>query len=379
MNRSKHRAAVLDGFNRALKFIEVSSQAPGPLEVLVRVRAIAINPFDRIVQTLGDLITPWVKFPAVLGSDVAGEVIAVGEGCQRIKVGDRILGLALGVDRAGNRAVEGAFQEQVILREACCSRLPERIAFVDAAVLPLALATASSGLFLKGQLGLDVSALNVASTRTVNEPKASVVIWGGATSVGTVAIQLAHAAGYRVLSTASPHNHAQILRLGASAVEDYKDKKAVERLLGASKGTGLAGVMAIGVGSGQPCLRIAAGHRAKPKVAMASAPISLDSAPIGPQAAWRLVNLPRLAGGFAKLAVSAGFTRVPTSSIWGTALVEESLGTEIFTQFAETALADGRLKTVPEPFITGYRLEDIPDSMEVLRKGISARKVVIEL
>ncbi len=379
MHSPTHRAAVLDGFNRPLRFVDMATPAPGPLEVRVRVRAVALNPFDRIVQTLGGLITPWVTFPAVLGSDVAGEVVAAGDGCQRVKVGDRVLGLALGVDRAGNRASEGAFQEQVILREACCCRLPEGIAFVDAAVIPMALATAASGLFLKSQLALDLRMASAAARPNPETLKASVIVWGGATSVGSVAIQLAHAAGYRVLSTASPHNHARVLRLGATAVEDYRDDRAVDRLLEAADGTVIAGVLAIGAGSGRDCLRVAARQRPRPKVAMASAPRSLDGAPIGPQILWRLANLPRLAAGFAMLALRARITGVPTSSIWGTALVEAPLAQAIFGEFAEAALADGRLRTAPQPLIAGARLEDIPDAMKTLRLGVSARKVVVQL
>lgn len=379
MKPISHRAAVLDRFNRPLRFAEVSTPLPGPGEVRVRVRAIALNPFDRIVQTLGGLITPWVKFPAVLGSDVAGEVVAVGEGCGRIKVGDRVFGLALGVDRAGSRAAEGAFQEQVVLRESCCCRLPEEMSFVDAAVMPLALATAASGLFLKSQLGLDPRQGHGADRGRPDVPEASVVVWGGATSVGSVAIQLANAAGYRVLSTASPHNHAQVLGLGAAAVEDYRDRRAVHRLLEAADGTAIAGVLAIGVGSGRACVRIAASQKPRPKVAMASAPRSLDSAPIVPQIGWRLANLPRLAGGFAMLAFRAGISGVPTSSIWGTALVGDPLGRLVFGEFAETALSSRQLRAAPEPLIAGFRLEDIPDAMETLRRGVSARKVVLQL
>lgn len=378
MTTSKHRAAVLDGFNRPLRMTEVATPAPGPCEVRVRVRAIALNPFDRIVQTLGGLVTPWVAFPAVLGSDVAGEVVAVGDQCRRIQVGDRVLGLTLGADRAGNRAAEGAFQEQVILRETCCCRLPAEVTLTQAAVLPLALATAASGLFLRNQLGLDPNPAS-AHVGYPTAPKGSVVVWGGATSVGSVAIQLARAAGYRVLSTASPHNHALLVGLGAAAVEDYREPRAVARLLEAAAGTTIAGVLAIGVGSGRACLQLAAGRNPRPKVAMASMPCPLDSAPIGPQIGWRLATLPRLAGGMAIQALRAGILRVPTSAIWGTALVDDPLGAATFGTFAEAALRDGRLQLVPEPLIAGSRLEDIPEAMETLRRGVSARKVVVQL
>ena len=379
MSLYTHRAAVLDGFNRQLQFTEFLTQAPGPNEVQVRVYAIALNPFDRIVQTLGGVFTPWLKFPAVIGSDVAGEVIAVGEKCNRIKVGDRIFGLALGVDRIGNRPSEGGFQELVNLREVCCCRLPDRITYVDAATMPLALATAASGLFLKNQLALDISSISTQKTFSSTTPNESVVIWGGATSVGMISIQLAKMAGYRVLSTASPQNHAQILRLGASTVEDYRDNKVIDKLLEATAGNRIAGILAIGAGSGKSCIQLASRHTPRPKVAMASAPISFNGVPIGSQILWRASNFPRLAGGFISMALKAGINNVPTSSIWGTSLVEDPLGEKIFGELAENALKQGLLHTAPQPLIAGCKLTDIPAAMEVLNKGVSARKVVIEI
>lgn len=370
---------MLDHFNRPLRIAEVATPAPGPHEVRVRVRALALNPFDHIVQTLGGLITPWLQFPAVLGSDVAGDVVAVGEACRRLRVGDRVMGLALGVDRTANRLQEGAFQEQVLLREDCCCRLPASVRFAEAAVLPLALATAASGLFLESQLGLKPPPVARADEAAAEASRTAVIVWGGATSVGSVAIQLARAAGHRVLSTASPHNHERTRRLGADGVEDYRDPRVVDRLIAAAEGSTVVGLLAMGAGSGTPCLQIARRHAHRPKVAMASAPVALDGAPIGPQGWWRLTHLPRLAAGFAGLALRARATGVPTCALWGTALVEGPLGRRIFAEFAESALADGRLIPAPEPLIAGQGLDDLPAAIETLRQGVSARKVVIEL
>ena len=374
-----HRALVLDRFNSPMRVAEVATPKPGPHEVLVRVRALALNPYDRVVQTLGGLFTPRLKFPAVLGSDVSGEVVAVGQACRRLRVGDRIMGLALGADRRGNRWQEGAFQEMVLLREDCCCRLPDSVRYTDAAVLPLALATATTGLFMKSQLGLDPPPTLPSPLPQHDSPQRTVIIWGGATSVGSVAIQLATAAGYRVLSTASPHNHERVRRLGAAVVEDYRQDGVVERIVAAAKGSTVVGLLALGAGSGMPCLRIASQFARRPKVAMASAPIALDRAPIGPQAWWRLVTLPRLIGGFAAMALRARATGVPTCSVWGTDLVDDPLGRHMVVDFAEAALRDGRLIAAPEPLIEGQRLEDIPAAIDVLRLGVSARKVVIDL
>ena len=64
---------------------------PGAGEILVRNRAIALNPFDGVVKTLGSVVTAWVIYPAILGSDVAGEVVAVGTSVSRFEPGDQVL------------------------------------------------------------------------------------------------------------------------------------------------------------------------------------------------------------------------------------------------------------------------------------------------
>lgn len=356
--------------------------APAPVpdladgEILVRVHALAINPFDRIVQTLGSLVTPWLKYPAVPGSDVAGEVVATGGG-NGFRECDRVLGLALGVERAGNRAAEGAYQRHVVLRAHCASRLPPWISFEQAAVLPLALVTAASGLFLRDQLGL--APPWTAQGARPGSASGTVVVWGGATSVGSCAIQLAAASGYTVLTTASPHNHEWLRQLGAAHVEDYRAPDVLDRLSRAMGGRELSGVLAIGVGSGAPCLALAARAAGRRRVAMASAPRPLDSAPLGRQGLWKLRNLPGLGIGFARLALQARLQGVGTSSIWGSALATQPAGRHFFPEFVQAALADRRLLPAPPPLVAGSSLADIPSAMDRLRQGVSARKVVIRL
>lgn len=91
-------------------------------EIVVRVRAVAVNPIDRLQQTTGDIITPWTSYPFVVGSDVAGEVVEVGSSVIRFHVGNRVLGYAAGSDKRRNRAAEGAFQDYV----GDCAGLDER-------------------------------------------------------------------------------------------------------------------------------------------------------------------------------------------------------------------------------------------------------------
>ncbi len=100
--------------------------SPGAGEIVVRTRALAVNPMDRLTQTVGGLVTPYLLYPFVLGSDVAGEV---GPGVARFRVGDRVIGHAVGSDKARNRAAEGAFQSYVVLLAHMASPLPDRLSF----------------------------------------------------------------------------------------------------------------------------------------------------------------------------------------------------------------------------------------------------------
>ena len=152
--------------------------APRADETVVRARAVAVNPFDRALQCLGDQFTPWVAYPFVVGTDVAGEVVEVGAGVARFRVGDRVVGFAAGTHKGRNRAAEGAFQTYVVLLAHMAAPIPDAMRFEDAAVLPLGLSTAACGLFQNDFLGLN--APSAAPTPTGK----TLLVWGGSTSVG---------------------------------------------------------------------------------------------------------------------------------------------------------------------------------------------------
>lgn len=375
MTAPTNHSASLPTKQKPLIISESPLTAPGAGEILVRSRAIAINPFDGVVQALGGMITPWLAYPAVLGSDVAGEVVSVGPGITRFAPGDRVVGLALGIDKIANRASEGAFQEYVILRQDAVTAIPDVLSFEQASVLPLAVATAACGLFLPEQLAL----LKPSPAKRAMPAKEAVFIWGGATSVGSCAIQLAVAAGYCVVTTASPKNFSHVRALGAASVLDYSDRRVVDKAVEALHGFELAGVLSIAAGSGAACIDIASRCKGRKIVSMASAPLPLNDAPLTEQFLWKLSRFSRIGIGFASLALRARMKGVTTRAIWGTALVNGPLCREIFVDFLEPALADGRFKATPDPLVAGHSIRDIPAAMAVLRQGVSARKVVVSL
>lgn len=109
------------------------------------------------------------------------------------------------------------------------------MAYEDAAVLPLALSTAACGLFQKDQLGLEYPSATAKPTGK------TLLVWGGSTSVGSNAIQLAVAAGYDVIATASPRNFDYVKGLGAGQVFDYNSSTVVADIVAALHGRTIAG------------------------------------------------------------------------------------------------------------------------------------------
>lgn len=206
--------------------------SPAENEIFVKNGAIAINPADWMLQD-----SPFfpLKYPNILGHDVAGTVVGVGSSVTRFRKGDRVLGHAVGM--ATQKPRDGGLQEYTILLSNMASKIPDSLPFENAVVLPLTISTAAAALFQKGLLTLQHPSLNPKPTGQ------TVLVWGGASSVGCNAIQLAVAAGYEVVTTASPKNLEYLKKLGASRVFDYNSKTVTENLIAAFKEKTMAGVV----------------------------------------------------------------------------------------------------------------------------------------
>ena len=348
--------------------------APRAGEIAVRVRAVAVNPFDRLQQTMGDIFTPWTPYPFVFGSDVAGEVVEVGEGVSRFRVGDRVVGFAAGSDKGRNRAAEGAFQEYVVLLAHMASPIPDALAFADAAVLPLGLSTAACGLFQK-----DFLALNTPSA-TPKPAGKTLLVWGGSTSVGSNSIQLGVAAGYDVIATASPRNFDYVKRLGAREAYDYNSKTVVADIVRALRGREVVGALAVGLGSAAACVDVVGACAGNRFVAMATPATSFDDVPAGRGRLLRLIPaITRMLAGTAALTLKARRKGVTTKMIWGSTLIANEVGPMIFEAFLPAALAEGRFVAAPPPKVVGAGLAEVPVALERQRRGVSATKLVVTL
>ena len=367
-------AAWIPGRYAQLEVGPAPYPTPGADQIVVRGHAVAVNPLEWILQVAGPVAYRWLRYPTVLGSDVAGEVVEVGSAVTRFQVGDRVLGHAVGTDKDSNSAAEGTFQEFAVILERMASPIPDSLSYERAAVLPLAVSTASCALFQDDLLGLR------HPTADPERAGETVLIWGGSTSVGSNAIQLAVAAGYDVVTTASPRNFEHVRSLGASQVFDYRSPTVVADLIAALAGRTVAGAVAIGSTSAPACVQVVAASTGRKFVATASTPVSFEALgePDRPRFALPRTML-RVVRGTVAQQVQARRAGVGTKFIFGSTLKHNEVSTAVYRDFLPAALAEGRYVATPEPLVVGTGLECLQEALDVQRRGVSARKVVVSL
>lgn len=301
---------------------------------------------------------------------MAGEIVEVGSQVTRFKVGDRVVGQAVGKDEKRNTDAEGAFQLYVVLLEHMASPIPESMPYEHACVLPLGVSTAACGLFQNDQLGLQLPSVN-------SKPKGeTLLVWGGSTSVGSSAIQLAVSAGYEVFTTASPHNFNYVKKLGAAQVFNYKTKTVVNDIVKAFKGKKAAGAISMASDGTERCMDILSRCDGGNKfVSLAAYPVP-DKIP---------AHFPMLQTMFMFLTRSFVYwfksktMGVNYNLIFATSLVDNGVGKAIFEGYLPQALADDKFQALPEPIVVGDGLESIQSAMDYHKTGVSANKVVVSL
>ena len=318
---------------------------------------------------MGTMMFSWIKYPFIFGLDVAGEVVEIGPDVTRFKVGDRIVGHANGTDKNYNSAAHGGFQLYTVLLVGAASPIPSTISYESAAVMPLGLSTAASGLFQKDQLGLQYPSVSPKATGK------TLLVWGGSTSVGCNAIQLAVAAGYEVITTCSPKNFAYVKKLGANQAFDYNSKTVVNDIIHAFEGKTTAGAISIGTGAADKCLDVLDKCKGNKFLSMASYPV-----PQKPPKNFMLLSImASYIPGMANIWVKSKTRGIRTNFIFGSTLLYNEVGKAIYVDFLPKALAEGVYVATPEPHVVGKGLEYIQAGYDLQRKGVSAKKVVISL
>ncbi|OUE18344.1 Phthiocerol synthesis polyketide synthase type I PpsC [Clavibacter michiganensis] len=207
------RAVTFDspGDPDVLSLSELPDPVAGPGEVLIRVAAAGVNRAD-LSQREGAYPPP-AGAPTHLGLEVSGTVAAVGDGATRWSVGDRVCALLAG----------GGYAELVTVDERHVLPVPEGLDLVEAAGLPEVVATVWSNVMLDARL----------------QPGETLLVHGGSSGIGTMAIQLATRLGARVAVTAgSPAKLEACRALGADILIDYRQQDFVEELRAATDGHG---------------------------------------------------------------------------------------------------------------------------------------------
>jgi NADPH:quinone reductase-like Zn-dependent oxidoreductase len=180
-----------------MRFERVPRPEPGPGEVLVKVEAAGVGPWDGWIRA-GKSALPQ-PLPLTLGSDLSGETVAIGSGVSELRVEDRVYGIT-------NPQFIGAYAEYALASAGMVSNKPTSLTHVEAASVPVVSVTAWQALFDHAQL----------------KAGQTVVIHGAAGNVGSYAVQLARWVGVQTIATVATDDISFVRDLGANTVIDYR-------------------------------------------------------------------------------------------------------------------------------------------------------------
>jgi len=341
-------AAVLTGPKAPLQVQEVEKYTPGPHELLIKTEAIALNPFEAKLSK--GAIFP-INYPAILGFSFGGTVEAVGPQVTRFKPGDRI---AASVDQtlifkgigAGTNQYWG-FQRFVLVSDECAAKVPDDVDVAIPASLTGNLSTVVA--LFTATAGLDKPDLDAPAP---TGSKGKVLIYGGSSSFGSLAVQYVAQAGYSVVTTTSPRNKVLVDKFGAAKVVDHtQDQDLLVKELVA------AGPYDVVVDS----------------ISLPST-IPVAAAVLEAQGGGKLYALQGAQGAES---LPEGIVRVSQS--WPSALKEETkrgLLSWAYETYLTQAVAKGKIVALPIEKIAGG-FDGLNEALEKLYKGVSGVKLVV--
>jgi len=312
-----------------------------PGHIVVKNAAIAINPADWKMHYSGWAVK---SFPTIFGCDIAGEVYELGEGVTGFVKNQRVMGnccrLLTGNDE------EAGFQLYTLVVASLVAPIPEGMSYEEAVVLPLSVATAADGLYSERQLGLPLPNADEKANG------ATILIWGGSSSVGCSVIQMAKASGLDIVTTASKQNFELVETLGARIVFDHRDPKAVGNLVNELREL----KKFVGV---YDCIGTDDTTKACSDI------------------------LSQLGGGFLSSVAPVEADKLPNgvkgAMIFAEAIKDTPLAKSIFVDYLPAALKDKTFLAMPKAEVVGTGLETVQAAMEKSKTGVSAVKLVIKL
>ncbi|KAL8781308.1 MAG: hypothetical protein Q9213_006056 [Squamulea squamosa] len=341
--QSEHRAAILESKGGPLITVNRLTPKPGPNEVLVEVKSVALNPIDCYMRDLGFVVD---SYPAVIGSDIGGTIVAVGSSVS-FKPGTRVAAFAPTFFTHGAPDY-GAFQAKTLVPASNVTPIPDHISFNEASLLGMSVLTAWSGWYSIG-LPLRDSIYTAAD-------KQGVLVWGGASSIGTGAVQAAKLMGLTVYATASPKHHDYIKSLGAQGVFDYQDNDVIKKIVSAAKYDGISLEIAFdAVGQVRSCLDVLKEFKAGAAPKLATAVPMSDQTPT-------------------EDGVEVKFVAAPTGE-----KPRMEFCQFVMNRWLKEKLAKGEYK--PSPAIKRIEggLEGLNKGLDELKAGVSGLKLVLEI
>ncbi|KAI1328949.1 GroES-like protein [Xylariaceae sp. FL0255] len=361
-----HVAAVFTDKGQPFEVQALPTPKPGPGELLIAVKSVALNLVDNYMRSLGLFIT---TYPMVIGFDVVGLVLEVGEGVPTGNAGDGALVFQPGVTGVAAYAASfwksvapdyGTFQERCIVPWQHAVPLPNNgaISWNQAATLPTAVEV---GLNAWDTLGI----LRGGEAKAASKSEA-LLVWGASSSVGTMGVQSARliredpsSPFTAVYATAGAANHDYVSSLGADRVFDHKDPEVVGAIVSAAKESGVT-IRHCFYAAGQlrPCQDVLAaflgtGDNTKSKI---------SAAPYVPPGTEQVDDVEVIS----LLPASDEETRLEKFKYW-------------MGMWARENLANATVKPSPEPTVVGKELGDLNAGLDKLSQGVSCTKLVVQI
>ncbi|KAK5993488.1 Dehydrogenase orsE [Cladobotryum mycophilum] len=311
-----------------------------PTEVMIRIKAIAINPADCKMIDQGHRVTEW---PFVPGLDGAGVVEAVGDKVNNFASGDRVTALFAPGDRGGS------YQDLAVVQETRVAKIPTAWSFEDAATLAVCYYTGIAAL----GIGLQSSLPFVGDGPLTDFKPSSVLVLGGSSALSAAVIQLLHLAlpDCRILATSSPKHHDHITNnLGADKAFDRNSTSLVADVKVASPSSRGVDAIIDAVGAGATERYIFE---------------TFD--PDGPR------RYAQVWTGDAEIQVPSGVN----SMLFRSRDVPQLQGADNMMQALQTLLEQGKYKLPLPVQNVGNGLGALERGLELMRKGVSGEKLVV--
>ncbi|KAJ5290069.1 uncharacterized protein N7443_010322 [Penicillium atrosanguineum] len=314
--------------------------------VLVKTVSVGLNPTDwKHVEYLSP---PGV----LLGCDFAGTVEAVGKNVKKPwKKGDRICGFTHGGNAV--QPEDGSFAEYIVVKGDVQMKIPDNMSFQEAATLGVGINTVGQGLYQSLKLALPTEPIKDATP---------ILIYGGSTATGSLAIQFAKLSGYKVLTTCSPHNFDFVRSLGADVVFNYKDPQSPAEIRKQTNNNLKLVFDCISLGpSAEFCDKAISTEGGDYSALL---PINIERANVNDRStlAYTVVGE----------AFQFGQTSMPAKP-------EDFAHAQKFNPIAQSLLASGKVKVHP-PKVGKNGLQGVPEGLELLKADkVSGEKLVFNV